>query len=134
MKHETKTPNGKAVKDAGRDTSKTNASVDDDEINLCALHFIPNCQSCSKWDEEEANEENELDDGWMGHRLTFAKDRLGKNLEWKKKNEELSVYDPKERAKELGIKSNLGSSGKREWDRRSSGNSKDVWEVKPRKW
>lgn len=133
VKHDTRATNGKTSKDAGRNTSKMNASVDDEEANLCALHFIPNCQSCSKWDEEEANEENDLGDGWLGHKLTFAKDRLGKNLEWKKKNEELSVYDPKEREKELGIKPRGDGGSKREWDRRTAGVSKDVWEMKSKK-
>ena len=131
--HETRTANGKAGKDTGGSTSRTNTSMDDEEANLCALHFIPNCQSCSKWDEEEANEEDDLDDGWMGHKLTFEKDRLGKDLEWKKKNEELSVYDPKEREKELGIKPKGDGGGKREWDRRTARVTKDVWEMKPRK-
>jgi len=134
VKHDTKAASSKTGKDAGRGTSKMNASVDDEEANLCALHFIPNCQSCSKWDEEEANEENDFEAGWMGHKLTFAKDRLGKDLEWKKKNEELSVYDPKEREKELGIKPKGGGSSKREWDRRTATISKDLWEMKPRKW
>ena len=133
MKHDTTTTNGKAGKDAGGGASKTSTSMDDEEAILCALHFIPNCQSCSKWGEEEANEEDDLGDGWMGHKLTFAKDRLGKDLEWKKKNEELSVYDPKERKRELGIKPRGDDDGKREWDRRTAGVSKDVWEMKPRK-
>jgi peptidyl-prolyl cis-trans isomerase SDCCAG10 len=128
-KRDTKTANGKT----GGDALKMNASMDDEEVNLCALHFIPDCQSCSKWDEEEADEGDNLGDGWMGHRLTFAKDRLGKDLEWKKKNEELSVYDPREKEKELGIKPRGESSGKREWDRRTGGISKDVWEMKSRK-
>ena len=130
VKHDKRTASGK---DTGRVTSKANALVDDEEASLCALHFIPNCQSCSKWDEEEADDEDDLGDGWMGHKLTFAKDRLGKDLEWKKKNEELSVYDPKEREKELGIKPRGDGGGKREWDRRMAGVSKDVWEMKPRK-
>jgi peptidyl-prolyl cis-trans isomerase SDCCAG10 len=132
VQHETRTANDKAGKDAGVGTSRTNTSMDDEEANVCALHFIPNCQSCSKWDEEEANEEDDLGDGWMGHKLTFAKDRLGKDLEWKKKNEELNVYDPKEREIELGIKPKGDGGGKREWDRRTAGVSRNVWEMKTR--
>jgi peptidyl-prolyl cis-trans isomerase SDCCAG10 len=38
----------------------------------------------------------------MSHSLNFAKDRLGKDLEWKRKNEEeLLVIDPLAKAKDL---------------------------------
>lgn len=38
----------------------------------------------------------------MAHALTFEKDRLGKNLEWKRKNEEeLVVIDPREKSKKI---------------------------------
>jgi len=38
----------------------------------------------------------------MSHALSFNKDRLGKDLNWKKKNEEdLVVIDPREKTKEL---------------------------------
>lgn len=83
------------------------APADDEEATLCDLHFIANCQSCSRWDEDGADPEagpNEDDDNrqWMSHSLSFAKDRLGKDLTWKKKNEEeLVVIDPREREKEL---------------------------------
>ena len=40
----------------------------------------------------------------MSHKLSFAKDRLGKDLEWKRKNEEeLMVIDPREKERDLGI-------------------------------
>jgi peptidyl-prolyl cis-trans isomerase SDCCAG10 len=49
----------------------------------------------------------------MAHSLSFAKDRLGKNLEWKRKNEEeLLVIDPLEEAK----RHKADAKGKREWD------------------
>jgi peptidyl-prolyl cis-trans isomerase SDCCAG10 len=49
----------------------------------------------------------------MAHSLSFAKDRLGKNLEWKRKNEEeLLVIDPLEEAK----RHKADARGKREWD------------------
>ncbi|KIW09391.1 uncharacterized protein PV09_00285 [Verruconis gallopava] len=79
---------------------------DEDEAALCDLHFIANCQSCSKWDQAAASDDDEdlKGTGWMSHKLTFAKDRLGKDLEWKRKNEEeLLVIDPREREKDLGI-------------------------------
>ncbi|KIX09760.1 uncharacterized protein Z518_00841 [Rhinocladiella mackenziei CBS 650.93] len=78
--------------------------ADDDEAPLCDLHFIANCQSCSRWNEQGANADAESDNDkeWMNHSLSFAKDRLGKDLTWKKKNEEeLVVIDPREREKEL---------------------------------
>lgn len=90
-------------------TENENKGLDapDEEAALCDLHFIANCQSCSTWTDEIVKE-NDNDDGtaFLGHSLTFEKDRLGKDLNWKKKNEEeLLVIDPREREKELGIKS-----------------------------
>lgn len=84
-----------------------NANQDEDEeATLCDLHFVPNCQSCRKWDEEDAEQDaaddGDDDKGWLTHRLTFEKDRLGKDLEWKRQNEkELVVIDPREREKEI---------------------------------
>ena len=90
---------------------------DDEEAALCDLHFIANCQSCSNWDQREpadtngGEEGNEDDKGWMGHQLSFEKDRLGKDLNWRKKNEDdLVVIDPREREKELGV--GVGGKGK----------------------
>jgi peptidyl-prolyl cis-trans isomerase SDCCAG10 len=49
----------------------------------------------------------------MSHSLSFAKDRLGKDLEWKRKNEEdLVVIDPLEQAKEF----KTDRKGKKQWD------------------
>jgi peptidyl-prolyl cis-trans isomerase SDCCAG10 len=81
----------------------------DDEAALCDLHFIADCQSCSNWDrnresiEGGGDEDEDKDDtDWMRHALSFAKDRLGKDLTWKRKNEEeLVVIDPREREKEI---------------------------------
>lgn len=90
-----------------QDVEVTKADADgaeDDDANLCDLHFIPNCQSCKKWDDEDAGEKSdeEGDTGWMSHRLTFEKDRLGKSLEWKRQNEkELVVIDPREKEKDM---------------------------------
>ena len=78
---------------------------EEDEAELCDLHFIANCQSCKSWDNELSNKANGPDDdneGWMSHALSFEKDRLGKDLNWKKKNEEeLIVIDPREKAKDI---------------------------------
>ncbi|KAH7386756.1 cyclophilin-like domain-containing protein [Phaeosphaeria sp. MPI-PUGE-AT-0046c] len=96
----------------------TNGSVDaatkpiDEDEAACDLHFIVGCQSCKAWD-EQAEDESDDDTGWMAHSLSFAKDRLGKDLEWKRKNEEdLLVIDPLEEAK----RHKADAKGKREWD------------------
>ncbi|KZF20537.1 cyclophilin-like protein [Xylona heveae TC161] len=88
------------------DTANPGPKVGDaeDEAELCDLHFIANCQSCKSWDtnQAEAQEDNDNDRGWMSHALSFEKDRLGKDLMWKKKNEEeLVVIDPREKGKEI---------------------------------
>ncbi|MCJ1374593.1 Peptidyl-prolyl isomerase cwc27 [Loxospora ochrophaea] len=83
----------------------TEADGADDEAQLCDLHFIANCQSCQSWDKhvtDIAEAEHEDDKGWMSHALSFEKDRLGKDLTWRKKNEEeLVVIDPREKAKDI---------------------------------
>lgn len=76
-----------------------------EEAEICDLHFIANCQSCQSWDKQlSENVTAEKDDGkgWMSHALNFDKDRLGKDLNWKRKNEEdLVVIDPREKTKEI---------------------------------
>lgn len=87
----------------GKHTEPTTA--EDDEAELCDLHFIANCQSCKSWDEEkpdgEARADGDEDPGWMAHSLSFAKDTLGKDLEWKRKMAEIEVIDPREKAKAI---------------------------------
>ncbi|KAJ3522776.1 hypothetical protein NM208_g12716 [Fusarium decemcellulare] len=74
--------------------------VGDDEAELCDLHFIANCQSCTSWDKQEKEESD--DEGWMSHSLSFAADKLGKDLTNRKKaEEELVVIDPREKARTL---------------------------------
>ena len=92
------------------------ADEDDEEAALCDLHFILDCQSCTKWDkpaneaeQAEADDEDLAGTAWLSHKLSFAKDRLGKDLKWKKQNEdELVVIDPREKAKDLGIGAKRG--------------------------
>ncbi|KAM3078055.1 Peptidyl-prolyl isomerase cwc27 [Clarireedia jacksonii] len=102
--------------------SKPKAEVEDDgEAALCDLHFIANCQSCSKWDEkileggEGEGDGQEEDDGeWMAHALSFKEDKLGKDLSYRKKaEEELVVIDPRVKERELGVR---GPGGKRGWE------------------
>ncbi|KAI0539335.1 cyclophilin-like protein [Xylaria digitata] len=90
------------------------------EAELCDLHFIANCQSCISWD--KAEKEDSDDAGWMSHSLSFAADKLGKDLSYRKKaEEELVVIDPREKARTLKEEkrahreSESGRSG-REWD------------------
>ncbi|KAK2813927.1 hypothetical protein FQN50_000328 [Emmonsiellopsis sp. PD_5] len=127
---------------------------EEEEEQLCDLHFIVNCQSCRAWDaptitttttstnslpnQPTANEdedENEADT-WMTHKLTFGKDMLGKDLNWKRTHEDvdgLVVIDPREKEREvIGSKGRGSGSGRgrererqrkmesgggREWDR-----------------
>ncbi|KAL1953040.1 hypothetical protein VTO42DRAFT_3733 [Malbranchea cinnamomea] len=104
-----------------------------EEEQVCDLHFIANCQSCKAWDApaEGGNDEDDdiNDPSWMSHRLTFAKDTLGKDLNWKREHEDadgLVVIDPREREKEIfggrkrerERKRKLETSGGREWDQR----------------
>lgn len=95
-----------------QDGTANEDKVDEEDEIVCDLHFIAGCQSCKAWDKEE-EEESDDDAGWMSHSLSFAKDRLGKDLEWKRKNEEdLLVIDPLEEAK----RHKADAKGKREWD------------------
>ncbi|KAJ9628479.1 Peptidyl-prolyl isomerase cwc27 [Taxawa tesnikishii (nom. ined.)] len=104
----------------------------DTEEKLCDLHFIANCQSCSTWDKDEAangeaDDDNDAD--WMAHSLSFAKDTLGKDLEWKKKMEEFEVIDPREKAKDIKEskrkdRDRQGGSG-RDWDRRGGNRERE---------
>lgn len=99
-----------------------NPDAPDEEATLCDLHFIANCQSCSNWaDDSKQNEARDDNDRtFLSHALTFDKDRLGKDLTWKKKNEEdLVVIDPREHEK--------GHSGKsrRDKDRERGGGGRD---------
>jgi peptidyl-prolyl cis-trans isomerase SDCCAG10 len=84
----------------------TTVGAEDDEAELCDLHFIANCQSCKSWDDRDkpdgaAEADGEDDAAWMAHTLSFVKDTLGKDLEWKKKMEEIEVIDPREKARTI---------------------------------
>jgi peptidyl-prolyl cis-trans isomerase SDCCAG10 len=97
-------PEGK-TNGAAPNPEPTTAEADDEEAALCDLHFIANCQSCRAWDDEkpdgEAEADGDDDPGWMAHQLSFARDTLGKDLEWKKKMSEIEVIDPREKAREI---------------------------------
>lgn len=101
-----------------------NTVADDDEAALCDLHFIANCQSCKSWDRDgaEVSDDDDNDPGWLSHKLTFAADKLGKDLTYRKKAEdELVVIDPRERARTLkeeqrAKRSAQAGESSREWD------------------
>ena len=108
---------------------------EDEEAQLCDLHFIANCQSCKPWDNPDPEELGEAyedisSSDWMTHELRFGKDLLGKDLGWKREHEDtdsLVVIDPREREKEIiGSRRNqrtrerdrkLEQTDDREWDR-----------------
>lgn len=103
-------PEASPVREDGKGSATYNGNgtadaEDDEEAHLCDLHFIANCQSCQSWDKhvtDAAETQEEDDKGWMSHALSFEKDRLGKDLNWKKKNEEeLVVIDPREKARDI---------------------------------
>ncbi|KAI1106791.1 cyclophilin-like protein [Jackrogersella minutella] len=104
----------------GEDNTEQSSGDQEDESGLCDLHFIANCQSCNSWDKAEKEESD--DEGWMSHALSFAADKLGKDLSYRKKaEEELVVIDPREKARTLKEEKRAqreaksGNSG-REWD------------------
>ncbi|PIA92289.1 Peptidyl-prolyl isomerase CWC27 [Cercospora beticola] len=108
------TTNGDAEAANGEAVAPTAADAEDDEAALCDLHFIANCESCRKWDEEQldgdAEDDGEEDMSWMAKKLTFAKDTKGKDLEWKRKMEEIEVIDPRAKAQELKMERRKGKS------------------------
>ncbi|KAI1766429.1 cyclophilin-like protein [Hypoxylon sp. FL1150] len=102
------------------DGAEEGSGEKDGETELCDLHFVPNCQSCNSWDKAEKDKSD--DEGWMSHALSFAADKLGKDLSYRKKaEEELVVIDPREKARTLKEEKRAlreaqsGHSG-REWD------------------
>ncbi|KND94073.1 Peptidyl-prolyl isomerase CWC27 [Tolypocladium ophioglossoides CBS 100239] len=104
-----------------KDDNDGDKHAPDEEAELCDLHFIANCQSCTRWDRQEREDSD--DEGWMSHALSFAADKLGKDLSNRKKaEEELVVIDPREKARTLKEEkraqrdARAGGSG-REWDK-----------------
>ncbi|KAG6002422.1 Peptidyl-prolyl isomerase cwc27 [Claviceps lovelessii] len=105
--------------DAEEGSHGTATAVADDEAELCDLHFIANCQSCTAWDKQGQQESD--DEGWMSHSLSFAADKLGKDLSNRKKaEEELVVIDPREKAYSLKetkrAEREAKMGGSRAWD------------------
>lgn len=100
--------------------------ADDEEAQLCDLHFIANCQSCKSWDDgaegDAAAPADDGDAGWLSHELRFGKDTLGKDLKWKQQHpddvDSLMVIDPREREKEIVGGRRRGLERDRERDRK----------------
>jgi peptidyl-prolyl cis-trans isomerase SDCCAG10 len=100
---------------------------EEEEAGLCDLHFIAHCQSCQSWDKyasQRALAEDDNEEGWLSHALSFEKDRLGKDLSWRRKNEEeLVVIDPREKTKDIMEEhrakklARAGGNLSRAWDR-----------------
>ncbi|KLU81635.1 peptidyl-prolyl isomerase CWC27 [Magnaporthiopsis poae ATCC 64411] len=122
QKHET--TGGAGASGSGESQDKETAV--DEEGEVCDLHFILNCQSCMAWDKVEGGKQDDDDGGdagWMSHALSFAADKLGKDLSYRKKaEEELVVIDPREKSRDLkeGRKhereARTKNSGGRAWD------------------
>jgi peptidyl-prolyl cis-trans isomerase SDCCAG10 len=82
------------------------------------------------------SEGGEVSEDLWSHALSFERDRLGKDLNWKKKNEELVVIDPREKQKEVLKERRKGRGGDdrfrshgrggRGWEERGQG-SKRRW-------
>ncbi|KAL2846662.1 cyclophilin-like domain-containing protein [Aspergillus pseudoustus] len=89
------------------------AEDEDEESQLCDLHFIANCQSCKTWDTNDAGgagadnntaNDDANDSGWLTHQLQFGRDTLGKDLNWKRAHQDadtLMVIDPREKEREI---------------------------------
>jgi peptidyl-prolyl cis-trans isomerase SDCCAG10 len=113
-----------AAHDGSNDTAKAEDG-DGEDTEVCDLHFIANCQSCRSWD-KRAEEESD-DEGWMAHTLSFAADKLGKDLSYRKKaEEELVVIDPLQKARTLQEEKKAARAAKagstnRAWDQARPG-------------
>lgn len=98
--------------------TEAEAEPEDEEAQLCDLHFIANCQSCQSWDnpevtgDKDTTEADEGEEGWLTHQLRFGKDTLGKDAKWKREHpddvDSLMVIDPRAREKEI-----VGGKGKK---------------------
>lgn len=109
------------------DKHQTPKDDEDEEAQLCDLHFIANCQSCQSWDDPTEDADDGQEDGtWLSHELRFGKDKLGKDLQWKREHgaeaDSLMVIDPREKEKEVvGKKKGLQRDRERERKRERVG-------------
>jgi peptidyl-prolyl cis-trans isomerase SDCCAG10 len=71
----------------------------DEQEKVCSIHGIPNCESC--FDTFGDDGEGDNDEGWMAHKLVFAKDLKGKDLMQRRDNlDDYVVIDPRLREAE----------------------------------
>jgi len=97
------------------------AGQEEGEGEVCDLHFVAGCQSCKAWDKLDEKEDSD-DEGWMSHTLSFAADKLGKDLSYRKKaEEELVVIDPLAKARTLQEEKKASKDAR-------SGNSSRAWD------
>ncbi|OJJ43992.1 hypothetical protein ASPZODRAFT_135420 [Penicilliopsis zonata CBS 506.65] len=97
----------KRKEETRQEERKDGEGEEEEEEQLCDLHFIANCQSCRSW--TDTADKNDLDparsdESWLSHTLVFGKDRLGKDLNWKREHadaESLVVIDPRDKEREL---------------------------------
>ncbi|KXN65399.1 hypothetical protein CONCODRAFT_20739 [Conidiobolus coronatus NRRL 28638] len=83
------------LKSTKADTNQESNPLNEKE---CELHSVPNCQSCNR--DIDSNQEENIGDSWMTHKLKFEKDRLGKDLNQRKdKLEDYTVIDPRAQKK-----------------------------------
>ena len=122
----TSAPTHKTTAQDAKPSTETQ-EADDEEAQLCDLHFIANCQSCQSWDDDQTAEGGkagaaEDEEGWLTHELRFGKDTLGKDLNWKREHPEeadsLMVIDPREKEKEYVGGKRRGLERDRERDRK----------------
>lgn len=83
------------LKGTKTDTAQESNSLNEKE---CELHSVPNCQSCNR--NIDSNQQEDIGDSWMAHKLKFEKDRLGKDLNQRRdKLEDYTVIDPRAQKK-----------------------------------
>lgn len=114
---------------------KNDDDENDEEAQLCDLHFIANCQSCQSWEDPSAaaaDDDSRDDEGWLGHQLQFGKDTMGKDLKWKSNHRDdidsLMVIDPREKEKELSGAGRRGHQRDRERERKRERASELEWD------
>lgn len=93
----------KIANDSGNGTQESDSRPAARTDSECLLHGVPGCMSCF----DRMGEKNDDDDGgntWLGHKLEFEQDRLGKDLSHKKAQEdELIIIDPRTKAGQMAL-------------------------------
>ncbi|CCG80547.1 Peptidyl-prolyl isomerase cwc-27 [Taphrina deformans PYCC 5710] len=81
------------------------------EGEQCALHAIPNCQSCrfrstqGDDDDDDDDDDEGAEEGWYTHQLVCDEDKLGKDESFRiRAEQELEIIDPREKAGQLALR------------------------------